>query len=575
MKKDSNKSTVITILVVVAAALIALAALLFKPEITINAVYGEISSNRKGVTITPYPEASPTSAETTLTPTSSEMQATQGAAENTATPSPAQENGTPTPTRENGTPTPAANTPTPVPQNTPTPAANTPTPTPSGAGNTEAGGYYGQLKVVGTHLTDSTGKSVQLRGISTHGLQWFPQYVNKAAFSEYQRWGTNVVRLAMYTAENGYCDGDAAQKARLKKLVNEGVQYATELDMYVIIDWHILSDNNPNMHKDESKAFFEEMSKKYAGDPHVLYEICNEPNGSTSWADVKKYAEEIIPVIKKNSPDAVIIVGTPTWSQDVDQAAANPITGYSNIMYALHFYASSQYHQDSLRNKCENAAKAGLPIFVTEYGTCEETGNGTVDTGKADKWIALLNKYGISFVNWSLSNKAESASIFKSSCNKSSGFTQDDLTESGRWLVKTLGGAGAESYVIPTSTPAPTRDPSATATPTPAENPGSDVVYSVDEVLEKAGSDINFSVASAWGTTLQLNIEIVNNSSSPENNWTRTIKLKPGVKAEISGGWCAKYSISGNTITIKPEDYNSTVPANGKVTGIGLQLTFE
>lgn len=555
MKKDSNKLTITALLIIVAATLIALAATFFRPEKTIHAVYGEKTSGLP--TSTPAHDKTPTPANPVITE----------APENT-----------PTPLQNTFTPTPAGNTPTPL-QNTatPTPVAKNPTPTvtPTDTKDDDKNGYFGALKVVGAHLTDDSGKAVQLRGVSTHGLQWFPQYVNKNAFAEYKNFGANVVRLAMYTAENGYCDGDATQKARLKKLVNEGVQYAIDLDMYVIIDWHILSDNNPNMHKNESKDFFAEMSKKYADDPHVLYEICNEPNGSTTWADVKQYAEEIIPVIRKNAPNAVIIVGTPTWSQDVDQAAANPITGYGNIMYSLHFYASSVWHQDGLRSKCENAAKAGLPIFVTEFGTCEETGNGTVDTVKADKWIALLDKYGISYVNWSLSNKAESASVFKSTCNKSSGFKQDDLTESGRWLVKTLSGHGAGTFAIPTSTPAPTQDPAATPTPTPVQNPEGDAVYSADEVFEDIQENIILSVASAWGTTLQINIEIVNNSPSPENNWTRIIKLKPGVKAEITGGWCAQYTISGDTIIVSPEAYNNSVPANGKLTGIGLQLTFE
>ena len=199
----------------------------------------------------------------------------------------------------------------------------------------------GALHVEGTKLCGSNGEPVQLRGISTHGMAWFPDYINADCFAQlHNEWKVNVMRLAMYTAENGgYCtDGD---KEYLKDLIRKGVQYATDQDMYVMIDWHILSDNNPNIHLEEAKAFFSEMSKEYAGAGNVLYEICNEPNGGTEWSEIKSYAQEIIPVIRANDANAVIIVGTPNWSQFVDQAAADPITGYENLMYTLHFYAAT------------------------------------------------------------------------------------------------------------------------------------------------------------------------------------------------------------------------------------------
>ena len=294
----------------------------------------------------------------------------------------------------------------------------------------------GALHVEGTRLVGSSGEPVQLRGISTHGLAWFPDYVNEACFAQlHDEWKANVIRLAMYTAENGgYCtDGD---KEYLKGLIRDGVSYAGRQDMYVIIDWHILSDSNPNRYLNEAKEFWKEISAEYADDDHVLYEICNEPNGDTGWSDVKAYAQEVIPVIRANDKDAVIIVGTPNWSQYVDQAAADPVTGYENIMYTLHFYAAT--HKEDLRNKMAAAIDGGLPIFVTEYGICDASGNGAIDEGQADQWVELMNQYGVSYVAWNLSNKDESSSILLSSCDKTSGFTEEDLSTSGKWLYRTL-----------------------------------------------------------------------------------------------------------------------------------------
>ena len=301
----------------------------------------------------------------------------------------------------------------------------------------------GALHVEGTKLVGSDGRPVQLRGVSTHGIAWFPDYINEAAFRQFRtEWGANVIRLAMYTAEyGGYCSG--GDKTQLKNLIRSGVRYATAQDLYVIIDWHILSDGNPNTYKEDAKAFFSEMSKEFAANNNVLYEICNEPNGGTAWQQIKSYANEVIPVIRANDRDAVIIVGTPNWSQYVDQAAADPITGCDNIMYALHFYAAT--HKDDLRSKMVGAVQKGLPVFVTEYGICDASGSGGIDEASANQWISTMNQYGVSYVAWNLSNKAETSAIIQSGSTKKSGFTDSDLSTSGKWLRNMLmNGVSAE-----------------------------------------------------------------------------------------------------------------------------------
>ena len=294
------------------------------------------------------------------------------------------------------------------------------------------------LHVEGTRLVGSSGKTVQLRGISTHGLAWFPEYVNEDCFRQlHQEWNANVVRLALYTQEyGGYCSG--GDKEALKALVRSGVEYATRQEMYVILDWHILSDGTPQTPKAEAKAFFREMSREYAEYPNILYEICNEPNGGTSWQEIKAYAQEVISVIRANDPDAVILVGTPNWSQYVDQAAADPVQGYDNLMYTLHFYAAT--HRDDLRKRMTAAVEAGLPVFVSEYSICSADGNGAIDQAEADRWVEVMDRYGISYVAWNLSNKNEASAVIVPSCTRSSGFTWDDLSGSGHWLYQTLRG---------------------------------------------------------------------------------------------------------------------------------------
>lgn len=409
---------------------------------------------------------------------------------------------------------------------------------------------HGRLSVKGTKMVDSKGKTVQLKGVSTHGLSWYPEYVSKEAFKSLRdQWGANTVRLAMYTAEyNGYCVGSSANKKKLKNTIDKGVKAATDLGMYVIIDWHILSDGNPNQYKSQSISFFKEMAKKYKSNKNVIYEICNEPNGGTSWSQIKSYAKAVIKEIRAIDPNAIIIVGTPTWSQDVNQAAKSKITGYKNIMYSFHFYANT--HKDSMRNKLESAVKVGLPVFVSEFGISEASGNGSVSTSQGDKWISLLNKYEISYVCWNLSNKNETSALIKSSSGKLSNWRSTDLTSSGKWIVKKMIGnlnklpeasttAKATTTVIATTTTAK----SATTTAKPMITTGtlSKVTAKVELVNSwKSGSKYYY----------HYNLAITNKNIFQIKTW----KLKGTWKHNIviDQSWNAKFSKSKNTITIIP-----------------------
>ena len=293
---------------------------------------------------------------------------------------------------------------------------------------------HGKLSVKGTDIVDMNGDKYQLKGVSTHGITWFPDYVNKEAFETLRDdWGANLIRLAMYTDTGdsyGYCSG--GDKDEILALVDKGVSAATELGMYVIVDWHILSDSDPNNHIDDAKEFFDKVSKKYAAQENVIYEICNEPNGGTQWSSVKSYAETIIPVIKANDKDALIIVGTPNWSQDVDIASQDPITGYDNIMYAVHFYAAT--HKDDLRNKVKTALDNGLPVFVSEFSLCDASGNGGIDYDSSDEWFELINENNLSYSSWSLCNKNETSALIKSDSTATGSFSDGDLSDTGKYV---------------------------------------------------------------------------------------------------------------------------------------------
>ncbi|MDE5803767.1 MAG: cellulase family glycosylhydrolase [Lachnospiraceae bacterium] len=437
----------------------------------------------------------------------------------------------------------------------------------------------GALQVNGTQLTDENGAAVQLKGISTHGLAWFPDYVNEDCFKQFrEEWNVNVIRLAMYTAEyGGYCSG-GDQKA-LKELVQNGVAYATANDMYVIIDWHILSDNNPNTYKDKAKEFFAEMAEKYAGYNNVLYEICNEPNGGTSWKDIKSYAEEVIAVIRSYDEDGIIIVGTPNWSQFVDQAAADPITGYDNIMYSLHFYAAT--HKESLRNTMTAAIDAGLPIFVTEYGICDASGSGGIDEKQANQWVSTMNSYGVSYVAWNLSNKGETSAIINSSCNKVSGFTESDLSASGKWLYKMLTGENADIASIGQNSGGSANGQGNNGNSSGGQGnngqSGSTGTGSPAASVTLTNGDITYTaeLKNSWESDgkafYQYELTLQNTSSVSCDKWEIDVPFSEAVT--LVEGWNGDYVAADKVLHITSKDYNGSIAAGSSVKDIGFIIS--
>ena len=293
----------------------------------------------------------------------------------------------------------------------------------------------GRLQVIDGKLCGKDSEPVMLRGVSLNGLVTSESLLNEPLFEELSNAGVNLIRLPVYTygvGIVGYCTkGD---KERHKQDIAEGVKLAEAHDMYVIIDWHILSDGDPNTYLDDARLFFAEMAETYGDSSNVLYEICNEPNG-VDWKTVKAYAEQVIPVIREKDPDSVILVGNPDWSKDLNSVAADPLA-FGNVLYSLHFYAAT--HGKEYRDMTERLSQNGLPIFVTEYGVTAASGGHPRDLESADLWIDLLERENVSYCMWALSKAPEACSMIRSTVPKSSGFTQDDYSETGLWLLDTL-----------------------------------------------------------------------------------------------------------------------------------------
>lgn len=294
---------------------------------------------------------------------------------------------------------------------------------------------HGALHTVGNQLVDKNNAAIQLRGMSSHGLQWFGQYINANSIKWLRDdWGITVIRGAMYTVGNN--DGYIANPSGMTAKVYEMIDAAIANGIYVIVDWHILSDGNPQTYKSQAKTFFAAVSKKYGNVPNIIYEIANEPNGSgVTWnAAIRPYAQEVIPVIRANAPSALVIVGTATWSQDVTDAAANPVS-FANVAYTVHFYACT--HGQSLRDKVDAARAMGVTIFSTEWGTTDASGSGALCTTESKTWISFMNDRKISWANWSLATGSSGSYALLPGASVNGGWSASNISPSGT-LVKSL-----------------------------------------------------------------------------------------------------------------------------------------
>jgi len=264
--------------------------------------------------------------------------------------------------------------------------------------------------------------------MSSHDLKQFPFTANTVS-NLVKDWHVSVVRAAMYTDSYG---SSCIREPKVKQSVKFMVEEAIRNDIYVIVDWHILVDGNPNLHREEAKAFFQEMAGTYGAAPNVLYEICNEPNGpGAAWRDIKTYAQFIIPALRAIAPDSVVIVGTENWCQGLRAAAASPLD-FPNVLYALHVYAGT--HRDPLRHEADFALARHLPVFVSEWGLTDYTGRGALDLDEANKWVAWMHDHGISWANWSLSNADEGSAALKPGAGMDGPWRDSDLTPSGQWV---------------------------------------------------------------------------------------------------------------------------------------------
>ncbi len=293
---------------------------------------------------------------------------------------------------------------------------------------------HGALAIVGDKIVGEDAKPVTLRGMSLFWSQWAPQYYSAETVAWLaQDWKVSGVRAAI--AARGEDSAITHFDRELAKAPTV-IEAAQANGIYVIVDWHAHT-----AHPDEAERFLTTIARRYGHLPNLIYEPFNEPlRDGVDWSrDIKPYHERIVAAIRAVDPDNLIILGSPSWSQDVDIAARDPVAG-TNIGYTLHYYAAT--HKEGLRAKADAARRAGLALMVTEFGLVEATGDGAIDLASSNAWWDWAEDNQVSWFNWSITDKDESSAALKPGTG-SSGWTEDDLTESGKLVRSRLRSAAA------------------------------------------------------------------------------------------------------------------------------------
>lgn len=410
---------------------------------------------------------------------------------------------------------------------------------------------HGALKVKGNRIVNASGNPIQVAGMSMFWSGWMGKYWNTGVVNTLAKdWNSSLIRAAMGVEGNGnYLMARDANK----NMVNTVVNAAIANDIYVIIDWH---DHNATQHTADAVAFFDEMSRLHGKNPHVIFELFNEPL-KIPWSDIKSYAQTVIATIRKNS-DNLILVGTPNWSQDVDAAAASPVSD-ANTAYVLHFYAGT--HGASLRGKADAAMNKGVALFISEWGTSVANGGTTgeppvsdnkVWTSESDTWLAWAKQNNLSWANWSVADKNESSAALKPGAPSNGGWNDGNLSPAGIYVkgkikeVYSALGSGGGIIVVPPPPPPVKID--TLAVPGKIEAEKASTLSS--EIKVEATTDAGGGSALGYTTngSAEYTIKVAKNGSlalrarvATAESGTMTFKLNNNqigtIAVENTGGW--------------------------------------
>jgi hypothetical protein len=283
-----------------------------------------------------------------------------------------------------------------------------------------------RVSVKGNHFVTADGQTIVFRGLDTsdpdkleRNGQW-----NKHYFEEAKSWGANVVRFPVHPAA-----WHIRGKKNYLKLLDQGVAWAKEEGLYVIIDWHSIGNlyagkffpgsselYPPTLYdttREETFDFWKTMARHYRGNNTVaFFELFNEPAinadlnlGDCTWPQWKGLMEELIKAIRASGGTAVPLVAGFNFGYDLTPVANAPIAA-EGIGYVAHPYPmKAKQPWESQWTSDWGFVADKYPVILTEIGFLEPEAPGgynpiTGNESYGDAITSYCAKHGISYTVW-------------------------------------------------------------------------------------------------------------------------------------------------------------------------------
>lgn len=301
-----------------------------------------------------------------------------------------------------------------------------------------------KIMVKGNKFVNENGDTILFRGLAVSDPDKLADqgYWTKAHFEKVKEMGAMIVRLPVHPVAwrdrtpEGYME-----------LLDKAVAWCTELEMYIIIDWHSIGNlvmelfQNPmyETSKKETYDFWRAIAGRFRGHNTVaFYEIFNEPTmfrgllGSMTWPEWKKINEDIIRLIRAYDKETIPLVAGFDWAYDLNHIRYNPVNAVG-IGYVSHPYPMKR--RPPWEDKWEeNFAFAAwnYPVIATELGFGFEADGATERDRYGERIVNFLEERGISWVAW-VFDPDWYPSFIKS-------FDGYELTEPGLFFKKALNG---------------------------------------------------------------------------------------------------------------------------------------
>lgn len=274
-----------------------------------------------------------------------------------------------------------------------------------------------RISVDKNNFVKENGETIVFRGLNTSDPDKLENdgHWDKSYFEEIKSWGANIVRFPIHPTA-----WTKRGKENYLKLLDDGINWANELGLYVILDWHSIGNLQTEMYQHDmydttvkqTYDFWRTMAVRYGKNKTVaFYELFNEPTtynktlGTATWEDWKSLNEQMITIIRANGGEGIPLVAGFNWAYDLTPVLKNPV-GAENIGYVSHPYPQKREKPwEEKWTKDWGFVKEKYPLILTEIGFCGPEDPGAhipviSDESYGDAITNYSDEKGISYVAW-------------------------------------------------------------------------------------------------------------------------------------------------------------------------------